>query len=101
MWTVVETSLFSRLWLLYWTDDERTEFAAFVAEHPYTGKVVRASGGCRKLRWSAGGRGKRGGVRVIYFNRLSEGSIVLVLIHAKSERASVPAHVLRNLAEDA
>ena len=100
MWTVVETSLFSKLWPNYWNDDERTEFAAFLAEHPYAGDVVPESGGCRKIRWAYGARGKRGGVRVVYFNLLSEGLIVLLLIHAKNALDAVPASVLRKLVKE-
>ena len=43
--------------------------------HPEAGDVIPASGGCRKVRWTRSGKGKRGGVRVIYFNRISEGTI--------------------------
>ncbi len=42
MLTVVETPLFSKLWPAYWTEDERGAFAAFMAEHPDEGDVVKA-----------------------------------------------------------
>ena len=100
MYTVVETPLFSRLWPDYWSEDERIEFAAFLSSTPEAGDVVPGSGGCRKVRWSRAGTGKRGGVRVIYFNRLPEGIIVLLLIYAKSARDSIPADVLRAIARE-
>ena len=100
MYTVVETPLFSRLWPDYWTEDERSEFAAFLSSNPEAGDVVPGSGGCRKLRWSRDGTGKRGGVHVIHFNRLQEGSIVLLLIYAKSAQDNIPAHVLRAIARE-
>ena len=50
MFTVVETSLFQRQWPLYWTEDERGSFAAYIAEHPTAGDVVPESGGIRKVR---------------------------------------------------
>ncbi|MDO8595701.1 MAG: transcriptional regulator, partial [Sulfuricaulis sp.] len=62
--------------------------------------VIPGSGGCRKLRWSRKGMGKRGGVRVIYFNRLESGEIWLLLIYAKSVRENIPAHVLRKVKEE-
>ena len=48
-------------------DEELIELFQWLETHPESGKVVRGSGGLRKLRWAAGGRGKRGGARVIYF----------------------------------
>ena len=65
MLTVVETSLFQRQWPLYWAEDERGAFAAFIAERPTAGDVVPESGGIRKVRWGRAGSGKSGGVRVI------------------------------------
>ena len=51
--------------------------------------------GLRKVRWSRQGTGKRGGVRVIYYNRLANGEIWLLLIYAKSARENIPARILR------
>jgi hypothetical protein len=51
MLTVVETLLFQRQWPLYWTEEERGAFAAYIAEHPNAGDVVPESGGIRKVRW--------------------------------------------------
>lgn len=68
--------------------------------HPDAGDVVPHSGGVRKVRWSRKGLGKRGGVRVIYFNRLDEGEIWLLLIYAKSADDNIPAHVLQELKEE-
>jgi hypothetical protein len=85
MLTVVETLLFQRQWPHYWDEDERAEFAAFIANDPLAGVVVRDSGGIRKVRWSREGTGKSGGVRVIYFTRLESGEIVLLTLYAKSK----------------
>ena len=95
MLTVIETPTFSRLAADYWTEDERGAFAAFIASHPEAGNVVPGSGGLRKVRWSRQGTGKRGGVRVIYYNRLANGEIWLLLIYAKSAQENIPAHILR------
>ena len=85
MLTVVETLLFQRQWPHYWEEDERAEFAAFIAKDPMAGVVVRNSGGIRKVRWSREGTGKSGCVRVIYFTRLEAGEIVLLTLYAKSK----------------
>ena len=73
MLTVVETTLFQRLWPNYWTEEERGEFASFIAEHPIAGDVIPESGGIRKIRWKLAGAGKSGGVRVIYFTQNAKG----------------------------
>ena len=63
------------------------------------GDVIAGSGGCRKVRWSRAGVGKRGGVRVIFFNRLTNGQIWLLVIYAKAVRGSIPAHLLKAIRE--
>jgi hypothetical protein len=52
------------------------------------------------VRWSRQGSGKRGGVRVLYFNRLNDGEIWLLLVYGKSVRDNIPAHVLRLLRQE-
>jgi hypothetical protein len=100
VYTIVETPLFSKLWPDYWSLDEHSEFVTHLAEHPEMGDVIPQSGGCRKVRWTRPGMGKRGGVRVIYFNQLSDGRIVLMLIYAKSAQENIPASVLRQIAKE-
>jgi hypothetical protein len=100
MLTVIETPTFSRLAADYWSEEERGEFAAWIAQHPEAGDVISGSGGCRKVRWARRGMGKRGGVRVIYFNRLANGEIWLLLIYAKTARENLPGHVLRQIKKE-
>ena len=52
MLTVVESPLFQKLWPRYWDEDERAEFASFIALNPDAGTVIRGSGGVRKVRWA-------------------------------------------------
>ena len=100
MYTIVETPLFSAESRRIWTEDERGEFCAWLAVNPDAGDVIPGSGGCRKLRWTRQGRGKRGGVRVIYFNRLEVGVIWLLVIYAKAVRGNIPAHILKAIKEE-
>ena len=97
MLTVVETSLFARQWPHYWTEDERGQFAAFLADHPSVGSLVPGSGGLRKVRWGRGGSGKSGGVRVIYFTRKTEGVVVRLAIYAKSATNNITGTKLREI----
>ena len=99
VFTIIETPVFSRLWPDYWTEDERGEFVAWLAAHPDVGDVVKGSGGCRKVRWSRPGKGKRGGVRVIHYNRLADGLIYLLLIYVKGVRDSIPVKTLVQIRE--
>ena len=55
--------------------------------------------GGRKVRWARAGMGKRGGARVIYFNRLESGVIYLLVIYAKAVRGNIPAHILKEIKE--
>lgn len=80
-------------------DDEFTTLQLFLSEHPDAGEVIPHSGGCRKLRWAVGGRGKRGGLRVIYFYRLNPEQVVLVTMYAKNVQENIDPKLLRRLKE--
>lgn len=97
MLTVVETLLFQRLWPNYWTEDERAEFASFIAARPNAGTVVPESGGLRKVRWALAGAGKSSGVRVIYFTRNAEGEVVLLTMYAKSKTGNLTGQILKEI----
>ena len=99
MYTVIETPTFTRQWPDYWTEDERGEFVVWLALHPEVGDVIKSSGGCRKVRWSRPGTGKRGGVRVIHYNRLTDGVIYLLVMYAKGVKDSIPAKTLNTIRE--
>ena len=73
MISFVETKLFTRLVHEYLSDDEYAALQQTLLADPEAGVVIRGSGGVRKLRWGAGGRGKRGGLRIVYFLRTRQG----------------------------
>ena len=56
--------------------------------------------GLRKVRWARQGMGKRGGARVIYFNRLENGEIWLLIVYAKAKFDNLPAAFLNKLKEE-
>jgi mRNA-degrading endonuclease RelE of RelBE toxin-antitoxin system len=95
----IETPSFTQTLDRYLDDDEYRELQAQLNKHPDSGKVVPGSGGVRKLRWAAQGRGKRGGLRVIYYLRLARGQICMLTLYGKNVREDIPAHVLRAMKE--
>lgn len=97
MFTVVETLLFQKQWPNYWTEEERGEFATYIAEYPEAGDVVPESGGIRKVRWRRAGSGKSGGVRVIYFMRTAEEEVVLLTLYVKSKTDNITGAKLKEI----
>jgi hypothetical protein len=101
--TVAETSIFQRYSDEIWSDDERLEFISWLALNPEAGDVISGSGGCRKVRWSRKGQGKRGGARVVYFNPTEE-VIWLLIVYTKAKFDNLPTSFLaqmRKAVEDA
>lgn len=71
------------------TEDERESVKTYLAANPKAGVVVPGMGGLRKLRWAGRGKGKRGGVRVIYYFHDRSMPIFLIAAYAKSEKADI------------
>ncbi|WP_414165402.1 type II toxin-antitoxin system RelE/ParE family toxin [Superficieibacter sp. BNK-5] len=79
----VETDVFTEYVTKLLDDDEYRKLQIFLTIQPDHGDVIPDTGGLRKIRWMVHGRGKRGGVRVIYFYRASSSEIRLLLIYRK------------------
>ena len=82
----VETSAFTKHLPALLDDDSYAALQAFLGAQPHVGSVIRGSGGIRKLRWRSKGRGKRGGIRVIYYWRAPEDRIYLLTLYGKGVR---------------
>jgi hypothetical protein len=100
MLTVVESPIFQSQWSDYWAEDDKDEFIAHISLNPEAGDVVPKSGGVRKIRWSRPGMGKRGGARVVYFNRLANGQVWLITIYGKSARDNISADLLKQFKQE-
>jgi hypothetical protein len=96
MRTVAETPIFQKYAAEVWSDQERLEFITWIATNPGAGDVIRGSGGCRKVRWHASGRGKRGGARVIYFLP-SDEMIWLLIVYTKAVFDNLPTSFIAQL----
>jgi len=101
MYSVAETAEFQAMATQVWDLDTHFAFVSFIAENPEAGDVILGAQGARKVRWQATGRGKRGGSRVIYFNQLEDGLIVLLAVYAKNDKASLPRKTVRRLKHEA
>ena len=97
MLTVVKSPIFQRLWPRYWDEDERAEFASFIALNTEAGSVIRGSGGVRKVRWVREGTGKSGGVRIVYLARSEAGEVFLLTLYAKSESENISLSTLKEI----
>jgi len=100
MISFVETKLFTRLVQEYLSDEEYSKLQQALLANPEAGPVITGSGGIRKLRWSVAGRGKRGGIRVIYFLRTRRGQIWMLTLYPKNVAENIPAHVLKQIKDE-
>lgn len=82
----VETSAFTKHLPVHLSDDSYAALQALLAARPNGGAVIRGSGGIRKLRWGSKGRGKRGGIRIIYYWCVPEARIYLLTLYGKEVR---------------
>lgn len=89
----IESSVFMRYVSEYLGDDELRKLQAELANQPEAGDLIPGTGGFRKLRWadSRRGKGRRGGLRVIYYNFSSDHQIWLMTIYDKNEAADLTA----------
>jgi hypothetical protein len=87
----VEAPAFMRFRDEYLDDDGFAELQRYLAKNPEAGDMVPGAGGIRKLRWkdSSRGKGRRGGLRVVYFCFLSEQEIWLLTLYGKNEAADL------------
>ena len=100
MFSFIETQLFTRLVKQYLSDEQYAQFQQALIDDPELGPVITGTGGVRKLRWAAPGRGKRRGYRVIYYVRRPKGIIWMLTMYPKNVADSIPAHVLREIREE-
>ena len=93
----IETPVFTDSLLKTLSDDEYGSLQIALMLRPVLGPVIRGGGGLRKARWGAGGRGKRGGVRVIYYWDEPADTIYLILIYRKVDQDDLTPRQLKIL----
>lgn len=95
----IETSIFTRQVTTLLTDDEYGQLQIALSAHPDAGVIIPHSGGLRKIRWSMSGRGKRGGVRVIYFWVTKEDQVLMLFMYPKNVQDDLTSQQLKILRE--
>jgi mRNA-degrading endonuclease RelE of RelBE toxin-antitoxin system len=94
---IVETPIFTRRIQELISGEEYRLFQLHLVNKPDAGKVIQGSGGLRKLWWSAGSRGKSGGIRVIYYWLVSRDTILLLYAYPKSRQDDLTPEQLQQI----
>ncbi|HSV71502.1 MAG TPA: type II toxin-antitoxin system RelE/ParE family toxin [Methylibium sp.] len=98
MQTVAELPEYARRASKLLSEQDRRDIVDYVATHPRAGDLIEGTGGVRKLRWGRDGRGKSGGVRIIYYVHSGEMPLYLLTLFAKNERANLSKSERNDLA---
>jgi mRNA-degrading endonuclease RelE of RelBE toxin-antitoxin system len=89
-----ETTIFTQKLLEILPDDQYSDLQKALANNPELGEIISGGGGIRKVRWSLPGKGKRSGVRIIYYWAVSRDLILMLLIYPKSRQTDLtPAEI--------
>jgi mRNA-degrading endonuclease RelE of RelBE toxin-antitoxin system len=89
MLSIVETSAFVRRAENLLSTEEHEEMLFYLALHPLAGDEIPGTGGVRKVRFAARGKGKSGGVRVIYYFYDEENPLYAIFLYGKNEQANL------------
>jgi len=94
---IIETSIFSHLIQEIMSDDDYRSLQEALITKPDAGDVIRGSGGLRKVRWKVEGKGKSGGVRIIYYWVAADDQIRMVYAYRKSKQENLTPEQLATL----
>ena len=95
-----EATAFTRYIYDYMDDDEFSALQRFLIFNPEFGDVITGGGGIRKLRWQSKGKGKRGGVRIIYYYVKKREEILLLSVYGKNELDDLSKEILAQLRKE-
>ena len=90
----IETTRFTKQVHELLTDREYQDLQKFLMSHADLGAIIPGSGGLRKIRWGLSGRGKRGGIRIIYYWKGASGRLHLLRLYLKNVTSDLSQHEL-------
>jgi mRNA-degrading endonuclease RelE of RelBE toxin-antitoxin system len=94
---IIETSVFTKLVLSQMSDEEYRQLQIMLCVLPDTGDLIPGSGGLRKVRWGHQGKGKKGGLRVIYYWVKEPGKILMLYLYKKNKQSDLTPNQLKTL----
>lgn len=94
---ILETPVFTKRVIKLVSEDEYRSLQSHLIAKPDAGSVIPGCGGIRKLRWGTRQKGKRGGLRFIYYWVVRQDKILMLMLYAKNERADLTPEQLRVL----
>ena len=93
----LETLIFTRQVTELIDDDNYREMQQFLVRNPGRGKIIQGSGGIRKIEWTLAGRGKKGGMRVIYYWQVAASRILMLFLYPKNVQDDLTKEQLKRL----
>lgn len=93
----IETLSFTSRLHSYLSEESYARFQSYLSQHPDRGEIIPGTKGLRKIRWGSKGRGKRAGVRVIYYWYVNPAVITLLDIYLKNQKDDLSKAELRLL----
>ena len=100
---IKETSIFTQIILDAMPDDSYREFQELLIKNPGIGKIIKKSGGIRKVRWNIPNTGKSGGIRIIYYWIVAEDQLYMLYAYKKSKQEDLTpdqVDILRKVVEE-
>ena len=94
---IIESSIFSKYIYQYLSDDAYRDLQIALVEHPDLGDEIKGTGGIRKVRWSAYGKGKRAGVRIIYYWFIKDQQIFMLYFYPKNVQDDLTPDQLKRI----